>query len=396
MSQAVITSAFEKLKAQQAASGAAVVLDGFIFAYVPNLNDTVPIDPDEVIPPAAQIVHHADVSLTGVVNDNAVVYSVTLGTAEGDFDFNWVGLVNKASNTLAMIVHAPVQSKVANAAGVQGNVLTRSFLMEYDGAKKQTEITTPAQTWQIDFTARMNGIDERQRTENIDIYGVAAFHNDGWLVGKTGNQFYVTKGTAYVAGLRAILQANQDITVTARPVKVWVDVCWTGTLTSVWGVESKITVADSLADYVQNGVQHYVYALASIDVNGNVTDLRPLGTLNEQLASDALKTHEQSRNHPDATLKDKGFTQLSSLLDSVSESMAATPKAIKDVMDIITRVIDGLGTAAAKDVGTGTGQIPDMSSFSSVASYDSLRLWLPGGILLQAGKERIASTGKSD
>ncbi|MCX9039811.1 hypothetical protein NLN82_27870, partial [Citrobacter portucalensis] len=42
------------------------------------------------------------------------------------------------------------------------------------------------------------------------------------------------------------------------------------------------------------------------------------------------------------------------------------------------------------------GQIPDMSSFSSVASYDSLRLWLPGGILLQAGKERIANTGKSD
>lgn len=333
MSQTVITSAFEQLKAQQAVTGEAVVLDGFIFANVPNLDISSPIDPNEAIPPDAQIVHRADVALTGVVNDNAVVYSVTLGTAVGDFDFNWVGLVNKTSNVVAMIVHAPVQSKVANAAGVQGNVLTRSFLMEYDGAKKQTNITTPAQTWQIDFTARLDGIDERQRLENADIYGAAAFFGDGYLVGKTGNQFFVTKGTGYVAGLRTSLVANQNITVTTKPVKVWLDVCWTGALTSVWNVQSKITVAENLTDYMQNGVQHYVFAVASIDVNGNITDLRPKGTLNEQVASDALKKHEQSRNHPDATTSAKGFTQLSSATDSTSEELAATLKAVKIAMD---------------------------------------------------------------
>ncbi|WP_220755871.1 phage tail-collar fiber domain-containing protein [Citrobacter braakii] len=333
MSQTVITSAFEQLKAQQAVTGEAVVLDGFIFANVPNLDISSPIDPNEAIPPDAQIVHRADVALTGVVNDNAVVYSVTLGTAVGDFDFNWVGLVNKTSNVLAMIVHAPVQSKVANAAGVQGNVLTRSFLMEYDGAKKQTNITTPAQTWQIDFTARLDGIDERQRLENADIYGAAAFFGDGWLVGKTGNQFFVTKGTGYVAGLRTSLAENQNITVTTKPVKVWLDVCWTGALTSVWNAQSKITVAENLADYVQNGVQHYVFAVASIDVNGNITDLRPKGTLNEQQASDALKKHEQSRNHPDASTSEKGFAQLSSATDSASEELAATSKAVKIAMD---------------------------------------------------------------
>lgn len=333
MSQTVITSVFEQLKAQQAVTGEAVVLDGFIFAYVPNLDISSPIDPNEAIPPDAQIVHRADVALTGVVNDNAVVYSVTLGTAVGDFDFNWVGLVNKTSNVVAMIVHAPVQSKVANAAGVQGNVLTRSFLMEYDGAKKQTNITTPAQTWQIDFTARLDGIDERQRLENTDIYGAAAFFGDGYLVGKTGNQFFVTKGTGYVSGLRTSLVDNQNITVTTKPVKVWLDVCWTGTLTSIWNAQCKITVAESLADYVQNGVQHYVFAVASIDVNGNITDLRPKGTLNEQVASDALKKHEQSRNHPDATTSAKGFTQLSSATDSTNEELAATSKAVKIAMD---------------------------------------------------------------
>ncbi|ECA2387791.1 hypothetical protein EJJ96_21635, partial [Salmonella enterica subsp. enterica serovar Panama] len=333
MSQTTITLAFEQWKAQQGATGEPVLLDEFVFANVPGLDPDRPVDRNETLPPAEQIVHRQAVSRKGVVNDNAVVHSVVLGADVGDFSFNWIGLINKASGTLAMIVHAPVQQKLKTAEGQQGNVLTRSFLMEYNGAQAETGINTPAETWQIDFTARMAGMDERQRLENIDIFGAAAFFGDGYLVGKSGNQFYVTKGTGYVAGLRTTLAENLNITVTTRPVKVWLDVCWTGTLTSVWGVQSRITVADNLADYVQNGVQHYVFAVAGIDENGNITDLRPKGTLNEQQASDALRKHEQSRNHPDATTREKGFVQLSSETNSDSETQAATSKAVKAAMD---------------------------------------------------------------
>lgn len=333
MSQTAITLAFEQWKAQQGTTGEPVLLDEFVFANVPALDPDQPVDRNETLPPAEQIVHRQAVSRKGVVNDNAVVHSAVLGADVGDFSFNWIGLINKASGTLAMIVHAPLQQKLKTAEGQQGNVLTRSFLMEYNGAQAETGINTPAETWQIDFTARMAGMDERQRLENIDIFGAAAFFGDGYLVGKSGNQFYVTKGTGYVAGLRTTLAENLNITVTTRPVKVWLDVCWTGTLTSVWGVQSRITVADNLADYVQNGVQHYVFAVAGIDENGNITDLRPKGTLNEQQASDALRKHEQSRNHPDATTSAKGFTQLSSATDSTSEEQAATPKAVKIAMD---------------------------------------------------------------
>ncbi|HCT8381959.1 TPA: phage tail protein [Citrobacter freundii] len=333
MSQTAITLAFEHWKAQQGATGEPVLLDEFVFANVPGLNPDTPVDRNEALPPVEQIVHRQPVTRTGVVNENGVVYSAVLGADVGDFSFNWIGLLNKASGTLAMIVHAPLQQKLKTAEGQQGNVLTRSFLMEYNGAQTETGINTPAETWQIDFTARMAGMDERQRLENTDIYGAAAFFGDGWLVGKTGNQFFVTKGTGYVAGLRTSLAANQNITVTTKPVKVWLDVCWTGALTSAWNVQSKITVAENLADYVQNGVQHYVFAVASIDVNGNITDLRPKGTLNEQQASDALKKHEQSRNHPNATTSEKGFTRLSSATDSTSEEQAATPKAVKIAMD---------------------------------------------------------------
>ncbi|EBB1707487.1 phage tail protein [Salmonella enterica subsp. enterica] len=325
--------AFEQWKAQQGATGEPVLLDEFVFANVPGLDPDQPVDRNETLPPTEQIVHRQAVSRKGVVNDNAVVHSVVLGADVGDFSFNWIGLLNKASGTLAMIVHAPLQQKLKTAEGQQGNVLTRSFLMEYNGAQAEIGINTPAETWQIDFTARMAGMDERQRLENIDIFGAAAFFGDGYLVGKSGNQFYVTKGTGYVAGLRTTLAENLNITVTTRPVKVWLDVCWTGTLTSVWGVQSRITVADNLADYVQNGVQHYVFAVAGIDENGNITDLRPKGTLNEQQASDALRKHEQSRNHPDATTREKGFVQLSSETNSDSEMLAATPKAVKAAMD---------------------------------------------------------------
>lgn len=108
MSQTAITLAFEQWKASQAVTGEPVLLDEFVFANVPGLDASKPIDRSETLPPAAQIVHRQAVSRKGVVNENAVVHSVVLGAEVGDFSFNWIGLINKASNTLAMIVHAPL------------------------------------------------------------------------------------------------------------------------------------------------------------------------------------------------------------------------------------------------------------------------------------------------
>jgi hypothetical protein len=384
MSQTAITLAFEQWKASQSVTGEPVLLDEFVFASVPGLDATKPIDRNETLPPDAQIVHRQAVSRKGVVNENAVVHSVVLGADVGDFSFNWIGLINKASNTLAMIVHAPLQQKLKTKDGQQGNVLTRSFLMEFNGAQTETGINTPAETWQIDFTARMAGMDERQRLENIDIYGAAAFFGDGYLVAKNGAQYYVTPGVGYVRGLRTQLTVSQNIIVTTKPVKIWLDVAWTGTLTSAWAVESKITVANELADYVQNGVQHFVFAVASIDANGNITDLRPKGTLNDQAATDALKKHEQSRNHPDATTAAKGFTQLSSATDSDSEALAATPKAVKAANDNANgRVPSGRkvnGRALTEDINITSqdifngqavliGNAADLNSFTTPGLY---------------------------
>ncbi|WP_455872335.1 phage tail protein [Serratia proteamaculans] len=60
-----------------------------------------------------------------------------------------------------------------------------------------------------------------------------------------------------------------------------------------------------------------------------VEDVNALEEKVKDYTDEQLSSHEQSRNHPDATLTEKGFTQLSNDTDSDSEDLAATPAAIK-------------------------------------------------------------------
>ncbi|MGG7462726.1 phage tail protein [Enterobacter hormaechei] len=77
---------------------------------------------------------------------------------------------------------------------------------------------------------------------------------------------------------------------------------------------------------------------------------------------DKLAEHEQSRRHPDATLTAKGFTQLSSATDSASESVAATPKAVKAAYDLAK------GKYTAQDATTAQKGIVQLSSATDSTS----------------------------
>lgn len=373
MSQSVITTAFEQLKAEQAANGGVLTLDEFVFANVPDLNITDPIDRGESWPAPEQIVHRQDVSKTGTVNGNAVVYSVVLGAETGDFDFNWIGLINKASNTVAMIVHAPVQKKMKTASGQQGNVLTRSFMMEYNGASQITQITTPADTWQIDFTARLAGMDERIRKENIDTYGAASFYHDGFLVSREDGGYSVKKGVGYVGGLRAELLLDKEIAAAELPVKVWVDVCWKGLLTSVWDVETKIAVAETLNDYSDNGQQHYVFAIAEIQADGTINDLRDVPVIQNKDVISVLNKkqplHEALTEFSDLQIEGNALLHFDN--EKKMQLISVTKLAMKllaneNVEDILSDLgLGDLGEAARKNVGEQPGE---------VAAGDDLRI----------------------
>ncbi|WP_434477728.1 tail fiber protein [Escherichia coli] len=72
--------------------------------------------------------------------------------------------------------------------------------------------------------------------------------------------------------------------------------------------------------------------------------------------------HEQSRNHPDATLTSKGFVQLSSATNSTSETLAATPKAVKAAYDLAN------GKYTAQDATTARKGIVQLSSATNSTS----------------------------
>ncbi|MBS8376524.1 tail fiber protein, partial [Escherichia coli] len=105
---------------------------------------------------------------------------------------------------------------------------------------------------------------------------------------------------------------------------------------------------------------------------------------------DKIAEHEQSRRHPDATLTEKGFTQLSSATNSTSESLAATPKAVKaandnansrlaknqngaDIQDK-SAFLDNVGVTSLTFM-KNNGEMPvdaDLNTFGSVKAYSGI------------------------
>ncbi|MDW1615048.1 phage tail protein [Vibrio sp. Vb2853] len=360
MAQSIITAAFEAYKAQQEALEQPVALDEFVLAMVPDQEHNEPIDANESLPAETQIVHVADVTQTGYVNPNAVAYSITLDTRVGDFEFNWIGLRNKASGTLAAISHIPTIQKIQSIAGVQnGNAVTRSILMSYQDAKNLTGITVDASSWQIDFTARLFGIDENERLVNLDVFGHGAFLGDGFKVTKSGQTYSVMQGRGYVGGLRCHLNVDTPLTGVVGGVSIYLDASWQGHVTSQWSTVFAFKVSDdALTDYVgADGYQHYVTKLAEVDAAGNITDCRYLegfaqyyqqSVLDEMLGKKVDQSDFESHKHnasditagtlakerlPDATTGAKGAVTLTDSTSSSSSVLAATAKAVKAAYD---------------------------------------------------------------
>ncbi|EAB5049305.1 hypothetical protein EA891_15410 [Salmonella enterica] len=332
MAQSVITSAFEHLKAQEAAGGNRIIIDQFVFANIPGLNVTDTPPESEPLPPDGQIVHRQAVDRNGVVNENTVAYSVTLPESTGDFTFNWLGLVSSATNTLCMAVYLHPQEKIKTANGKQGNTLIYSEIMEYAGASAATGITTPVSTWQIDFTARLHGMDEATRKAALDIYGPGLFLDDAFkLTAQATGQATFAPGIAYLRGLRVELGVPGTLTYSTGILQtVYIDAALTGTLTG----ENKATfslTSQKSADYIDSlGFAHYVEPVATISASGEITDIRKTRKpLNDRLDGEYL-----TRNGNLKEIADKG-----------EQAQSAAREHI------------GLGNSATRNVGTTTGTV---------------------------------------
>ncbi|EEW2200975.1 tail fiber protein [Escherichia coli] len=82
----------------------------------------------------------------------------------------------------------------------------------------------------------------------------------------------------------------------------------------------------------------------------------------QDYVDDKIAEHEQSRRHPDASLTAKGFTQLSNATNSTSETLAATPKAVKAAYDLAN------GKYTAQDATTARKGLVQLSSATNSTS----------------------------
>ncbi|WLM19206.1 phage tail protein [Escherichia coli] len=100
-------------------------------------------------------------------------------------------------------------------------------------------------------------------------------------------------------------------------------------------------------------------------------------------AAQSLAEHVRSRNHPDATLTAKGFTQLSSATNSTSETLAATPKAVK----------------AAYDLAAGKAPVSHTHPWSQITGVPAASLTAKGTVQLSSAtnstSETLAATPKA-
>lgn len=309
----ILTAAGESLIARLQAEGKALIIDTMILANVPGQDHTQAIAPGVTVPAEAQIALRYAIppQYRAYVNPNQVVYSAMLGSDMGDFTFNWQGLWCSEHNTLVAVATFPALEKrrYDEAYGKTGNNLTRNFLLTFTGARELTGLTISADVWQLDFTVRLNGIDERQRLANFDIYGQAFFDADGWLLQKTAEAYAFAPGLGYVGGIRAALTESLPLAAPESanlPQNVWLDVCLKPTGSDRVAEASPMLappaapLADSAAD--ETGLMHYRALVARIEADGTVTDLRPRKT------SGALPIPDVATPEVPGTMRPDGVT----------------------------------------------------------------------------------------
>ncbi len=95
-----------------------------------------------------------------------------------------------------------------------------------------------------------------------------------------------------------------------------------------------------------------VSSVASVELTIDTTTVMAT----QDYVDDKIAEHEQSRRHPDASLTAKGFTQLSNATNSTSETLAATPKAVKTAYDLAN------GKYTAQDATTARKGLVQLSS----------------------------------
>lgn len=410
---ASITLAGESLIAQKHAAQQILDVQRFIFANVPGLDPSGPVDRAAGKPAVERIVYSADIpdSNAGFVNPNQVVYSLQVGSDVGDWDFNWIGL-ESAEGVLFAVAYVPTQQKRRNVPPLQiGNNITRNFLVVYDGAQALTGITIDASTWQHDFTVRLAGIDERERLSNRDIFGRACFFGSALQVEKVGSAYQVKPGTAYVEGIRLQRSSALAIVPPALPTTAWLDVALQRELSDVVASWSVVFGTD-LADRTDSaGVRHYLVPIADLVSTASLVDRRPVEAIAGPLIQHfAAKNGDYEHLRARATTKDD--VELGNLPNAISDdaetnssAILATTKAVKtlatSIWAAIAKIVSG-ETVVGKATKLSVGRTISLNgAVTGAASFDGgsnivITATAASGSEAGAGVAKVATQPQTD
>ena len=273
----VITNAGEYLITQQQQKGEALIIDKMILANIAGLDsDTLP-SRDQSMPAPADVKIIKPITKDGLLNTNTVVYSTVFPSTDGTFDFNYMGLYSSAHDVIVAVAYVPLQTKIKTVGTDVGNVITKNFAIEFNAAADITGINISAESWQIDYTARLMSMDKHQRDLVKNIYGPSTFLNDAFKVKFETDTYYLTAGKAILGGINFELEADLEILPGALPQTVWLDVYQE---TSMMGVLNKhdVVINDGtvLTDYVAGSVEHTLVKLGVVNSSVDIVDLRSL------------------------------------------------------------------------------------------------------------------------
>jgi hypothetical protein len=379
---AFITVAGEDQIAAKQGAGQVLNITHFVLANIAGLG-AEPVNRIEAMPAAGNIMATLPVTSHGYVNGNQVVYSLVMDSSLGDYDFNWVGLKD-ADGVLIACTYTPLIQKRKTTGAIPGNNLTRNFLIAFSGIQATTAIAVPAATWQIDFNARLWGIDERERLSNYDIYGHEGFFGDGWKVTRQGatTTYDVAAGVGYVGGVRIASAVTQQVTVAGPPKSVWLDVSLQGDISDVSAVVAFVVDAVAHADYTDtNGFKHYVTKIADIAADGSVTDVRISADNIVPQAEAEAGTATTIRNWTAQRVRQAIISVTSLLAPLASPNLTGNPTApTPDSTDNSTRI----STTAWAKLG--------FASNFAANGYVKFPNFL-GGLIIQWGRASVAANG---
>ncbi|MCR9310057.1 phage tail protein [Vibrio diabolicus] len=277
--KSILTAAGKALLAQLNAEEKALVIDKMIFANVPNRPEYP--QPDDVVP-TDHIVHQEQVEQRGRLSADSVIYSTTLTSDVGPFDFNWTGAYCSEYGVLVTIDHHALTPKTADEPGVAGNTLVRSVVLEYKDIAEITNITVDASSWQYNATERMKKMDSDVAQSIIDQNGKDWFIEDGFLVTPSGSAYSIKAGAGYVSGNRVAMEFDRSVQVPNKPSFIYIDAHREGTPTGEQvTLFNFVVTAEEKDDYIDSStgkdVKHFVCKIAQVLGDGSVSDLRPEG-----------------------------------------------------------------------------------------------------------------------